>query len=235
MNNLQTFYRSREWETLTHVVRNERTADDGLLYCEHCGKPIVREYDAICHHMIALTDTNVNDATISLNPDNIQVVHHKCHNQIHSKLSWDINSKQVYLVWGCPLAGKTTYVQDVMIEGDLIIDVDSIWQALSGLDRYVKPGRLTGVVLDVRDHLIDLVRTRKGKWRNAYVIGSYPIRAERERLIKRLGAREIFIAVSGAEALRRASQLQDKRAFVDYQKFILEWQEKFTPPPTIEI
>ena len=74
---IQSFYRSQEWVRLTHIIRHERTGDDGLLLCEHCGKPIVKAYDAICHHVIGLNESNVHDASIALNPDNIQVVHHR--------------------------------------------------------------------------------------------------------------------------------------------------------------
>ena len=35
---------------------------------------------------------------------------------------------------------------------------------------------------------------RKGKWKNAYVIGGYPAKMERERLEQRLNAESIFIS-----------------------------------------
>ena len=37
---LQAFYKSRQWETFIDRIRLERTGEDGLLLCEHCGKPI---------------------------------------------------------------------------------------------------------------------------------------------------------------------------------------------------
>ena len=34
--------------------------------------------------------------------------------------------KQVYIIYGSPLSGKTTYVKEHAQKGDLIIDIDNI-------------------------------------------------------------------------------------------------------------
>ena len=214
---LYNFYRSDKWTNLLKVIRDERLTPDKFLYCEYCGKPIVRAYDCIGHHVIELTEENYTDANISLNPDNIQLVHHKCHNLIHNKLSY--SGRQVFIVYGSPLAGKTSYVREAMNEGDLIVDIDNIWSCISGCDRYVKPNRLKSVVFSVRDNLLESVRYRRGKWLNAYVIGGYPYQAERERLADQLGARLIHIDTSKGECLNRLSQCED-RDIVEWAKYI---------------
>lgn len=193
---------------------------EGQLYCEYCGKPMVRAYDIIGHHVIELTEENYADANISLNPDNIKLVHHKCHNIIHNKLSY--SSRQVYIVYGSPLSGKTTYVNEVAESGDLIIDLDSIWQCVSGQPRYVKPNRLKSVVFSVRDNLLESVKYRRGKWLNAYIIGGYPLANERERLASTLGARLIYIDSSKEECIKRLSQCQD-RDISEWTKYIDTW------------
>ena len=55
---LYNFYRSKEWERLLIVLKNERVDNAGNIICEHCGKPIVRAYDCIGHHKIELTKEN---------------------------------------------------------------------------------------------------------------------------------------------------------------------------------
>ena len=197
--------------------------EDYTKICEHCGKPIVNKYDCIGHHKIELTNSNVYDADVALNPDNIMLVHHRCHNKIHNKLG--IGIKQVYLVYGSPLSGKTTFVQESMNPGDLIVDIDNIWQCVSGCERYVKPNRLKQNVFAIRDELIRMVRMRQGNWLNAYVIGGYPLISERERLIKSLGAREVFIDTPKEVCLERAVNRPE-----EYSKYILDWFEKYTPP-----
>lgn len=230
MFTLATFYKSKQWEKCIRLIRMQRVDAEGRNICEHCGKPIIREYDCIGHHKQVLTEENVNDTNISLNPENIALVHHRCHNKIHEKLSFNNHLKYVYLIYGPPLSGKSTYVKEVMNEGDLIVDVDSIWECVSGLDRYMKPKRLIGTVLGVRDKLIEDIKFRRGRWNNAYVIGGYPMISERERLTRVLGAREIFIDTSVHECLERAEQIKDKRRNLDYQRFILDWKEKYHPP-----
>lgn len=227
MFNLGTFYRSREWRTLLDSLKLERVDDKGQIICKYCNKPITKAYDIIGHHKIELTEENVNDFNISLNPANIVFVHHRCHNYIHNKLGY--SGRKVFLVYGSPLSGKTTWVNNNMSEGDMVVDMDSIWQCISGCDRYIKPNRLKSVVFKVRDSLLDSIKYRYGKWRNAYIIGGYPYQSERERLCKELGAREIFIDVSKDECLNRLQSSEDRNK-EEWEKYIDEWFDRYTPP-----
>lgn len=217
---LYNFYRSKEWENLLKVLKNERIDSEGNIICEHCGKPIVRAYDCIGHHITELTEENYTDYNISLNPVNIKLVHHKCHNIIHNKLY--SNNRQVFIVYGSPLAGKSSYVAEAMNEGDLIINIDNIWECVSGCDRYVKPNRLKSVVFSVRDNLLESVKYRRGKWLNAYIIGGYPYQAERERLAESLGAREVFIDTSYKECIKRLDGCQDRDKKL-WEQYISDW------------
>lgn len=227
MVTLDNFYQSKEWIKLYTMLRIQRTDQDGNLICWHCGKPITQKYDAIAHHTIFLTDQNVNDHSISLNPDLIQFVHHRCHNRIHNKLGYQ--RQEIYLVYGSPLSGKSTYVETVREPGDLILDIDRIWKCFSGENLYHKPPKLNAVIFGVRDYIIDSIRIRRGKWNNAYVIGGYPLISERERLCRMLGAREIYIDSTKEECLQRLEQdpERDKKEWTDY---INAWWERYTPP-----
>lgn len=218
---LYNFYRSKEWERLLQVLKNERIDSQGYNVCEECGKPIVRAYDCIGHHKKELTEENYTDYNISLNPDNIALVHHRCHNRIHNKLGY--TQRQVYVVYGSPLSGKSSYVAEAMAEGDLIIDMDSIWQCVSGCERYVKPNRLKSVVFSVRDNLLESVKYRRGKWLNAYIIGGYPFKAERDRLIDTLGAREVFIDTDKETCLNRLLACEDSRNKDEWERYINDW------------
>lgn len=218
---LYNFYRSDEWEKLLQILKGERLDSQGYIICAECGKPIVRAYDCIGHHIIELTEENYTDANISLNPDNIALIHHKCHNKIHNKLGYA--QRQVFIVYGSPLSGKSSYVAEAMAEGDLIIDMDSIWQCVSGCERYVKPNRLKSVVFSVRDNLLESVRYRRGKWLNAYIIGGYPFKAERDRLIDTLGAREVFIDTDKETCLNRLLACEDSRDKAEWERYINDW------------
>lgn len=206
-NNLSSFYRSKEWEQLSKCIRLERVNSCGDLLCEECGKVIVHPYDAICHHVEHLTETNVHDANISLNPDNIQVVCRRCHNKIHERFGFNKTSyvkptKRVYIVWGSPCSGKTTYVEECAGEHDLIVDIDRLYEAMC----LTRSNKLTGNVLQIYRQLIDMVKTRNGKWHNAWIMRTLPLKIDRELLLKEVGgdAELIHIDTPKDECFRRA-------------------------------
>lgn len=232
---LDTFYRCDDWRRFRDIVMADRLTDDGLTICEYCGKPIVRAYDIILHHCNTfLTEDNVNDVEISLNPDNIMLIHHRCHNFIHNKLGY--KRKEIYLVYGPPLSGKTTWVKDNANENDLIIDMNNIWECVNSIaaDKGYKPMCLNSIVFGVRDYLIESVRIRRGRWNNAYVVGGYPLISERERLCRSLGAREIFIEASKDECLERI-KLDAQRSVKDWTMYIDDWWKKYGGPPASPI
>ena len=228
---LSSFYRSREWERLRQILRLERVNGDGQIICEHCGQPIVMAYDCIAHHKTELTDANYRDAAISLNPDNIALVHHACHNAIHNKTGY--KTPKVYIVWGSPMSGKSTYVGSDAKYGDLILDIDKLWQAVSGRPEYDKPNRIRENVLALRDAMLTMIEQRRGFWQTAYVIGGYALPSERERLANRLSAECIFIDTSKDVCLRRLAESHDGRKKSEWEKYIADWwetYERFLPP-----
>ena len=228
-NNTFEFYRSKEWTQLLQILRTERTNEDGQIICEYCQKPIVRAYDMIGHHKEELTEENVNDYNVSLNPENIAFVHHRCHNFIHNK--FNSSMRKVYLVYGAPLSGKSEFVSENMAEGDLIVEMNRIWKCISGCEKaYIKPKRLNAIAFRMRDNLLDAVKYRVGKWRNAYIVGGYPLQAERERLCRELGAEEIYIQASKEECLAKLESIDDGRDKDEWKAYIEDWFDKYTPP-----
>lgn len=200
ITNLADFYRSKDWERFIRVLAAERVDENGLIICEHCGKPIVAKYDRIAHHKKHLTLGNVNDVNVALNPENIAFVHHRCHNEIHERFGFGHPNikrcKKVYVVYGSPCSGKTTYAHSVASAGDIILDVDKIWGCIGvcGDDAHFgRDDRLKSNVFRVRDCILDMVKTRFGDWNNAYIIGGYPLIAERERMATIYGAEMIHI------------------------------------------
>lgn len=89
---LDNFYQSKAWIKCYTLLRLERTDENGNLICWHCHKPIVHKYDAIAHHTIFLTEMNVNDTSISLNP----ILYSLCIIAaiIGSITSWDIGGRK---------------------------------------------------------------------------------------------------------------------------------------------
>lgn len=218
MFTLSSFYRSDEWEKFRQVIINERTKSDGFIYDEVTNLPIIKPYDIILHHKIVLTEQNVNDFNISLNPDNIQIVSHATHNMIHGRFGYE-GSRHIYLVYGSPCSGKSTYVKSVAGSDDLILDIDRIYQCISNNEEHIKSKRLSSYVFKIRDLILDMVKTRYGRCSNVYIIGGYPYLGEREKLCSLLGAEEIFIDVPKEECIARAKATRPN----EYIKYIDDW------------
>ena len=227
MYTLDNFYQSKEWLRFRQVVIAERVKDDGLVYDEITGQPIVRPYDIILHHTIFLTEDNVNDRAVSLNPDLIKIVSHKTHNLIHEKFGYV--RREIYLVYGAPLSGIREYVDTVAQPGDLIIDINSIWDCLTPQGSSVRPKKLNSIVFGARDFLLDSVKVRRGQWTNAYICGGYPLISERERICKTLGAREIFIDATREECEARLLLIRDTEERKQYASYIDDWFRKYSP------
>lgn len=234
-NNQQTFYKSKEWETFRKIVIDKRTHDDGFIYCDECGKPILKKYDLVLHHKEELNDFNVLDRNISLNEDNIEVLHFKCHNQRHQRFGYNKTSthrpvkKHVYIVYGSPLAGKSTWVRDVANKDDLVVDLDSIWQMISINPKYEKPAALKSTVFDMRDHMYDIIRYRSGNWMNAYIITGGALRGDRERLKQRVGADDfIFIDTDKETCIKRVQERYDDAIMrAKWYEYIIDWFDKY--------
>lgn len=194
------FYKSKAWEDFRKIVIAERTADDGFVYCAHCGKPIVNKYDLIVHHKKELDEVNVNDVEVALNPDNVECIHFDCHNKVHKRFGYGtpprfkgVISKKVYIVYGSSCSGKSTYVEEHAEEKDLVMDLDKIKASICITNdiHKVNPA-INRVAFDIRETIYKDIQMRRGNWRNAWVIGVLADEQERERLKQRLGADEII-------------------------------------------
>lgn len=228
-DNRRAFYSSKVWTGFLKSLRLERIQPDGQLICEHCGKPILKSYDCIGHHITELTEENVCDASIALNPANVMLIHFRCHNEIHRRFGYHGKTvKQVFIVYGAPCAGKSTWVRENADADDLVLDLDRLWQAVraESCGRYDKPDAVRHIVFDLRDCIIDDIRTRRGKWRNAYIIGGYPLEAERQRLSATVGADKLIFIDTPEEICRQRAG--EKSA--DWVGYVADWFSRYSPP-----
>ena len=219
--NPHDLYKSKEWQQLLENLKLERVNEEGKLICEYCGAEIVKAYDCIGHHKIPLNNINVNDYNISLNPENIMLIHFKCHNKVHHRFGYELPQK-VYIVYGSPCSGKSTWVDEQATADDLIVDIDKIWECISFCDKYNKPKKLQQNVFEIRNTLLEQIKMRLGNWQNAFIVGTYPLKMERQRLADKLGAELIFIETEKDICLNRAKNDASR-------KYIEEWFESFQP------
>lgn len=224
-NSLSQFYNSAEWRSFRAVLIQQRTSPiDGILYSEYSQKPLLKSYDIVLHHKQPLTVQNVNNYDISLNPENILICSQQEHNEIHSRFGYAVQ-KKVFYVYGAPCSGKTTFVNSIKGNSDFIVDMDNIWQCITGGQRYEKPNALKTIAFNVRDSLLEMVKTRAGNFERAYIIDGGAIKGVRERKIDLYRAEPIFINTDKKECLKRLyndTQRSDVQKKL-WEKYINDW------------
>ena len=234
-----SFYAGDDWAECKARVLNERLKN-GAIYCEHCGGVIVKDFNPreknnagamVFHHITHLTEANMNNAAISINPRNIAILHWQCHNEVHKRFTGQNTrpEKKVYLITGAPCSGKTTFARERMEEGDVIVDIDDIWQQISGQPRYTKPAAVKPLVFAARDALEDQVRMGAGTWRNAFIIRSLPLAMDRKRIAERIGAEVITIDATKEDCLERLRNNPQGRNVAEYEKHIENYFIMFSP------
>ena len=215
---LHSFYASDTWYSFKTNLMITR----GMV-CQYCNKEILSRYECIPHHIKELTLLNVNDYAISLNEDNIMLVHLSCHNKLHDRYG-GYKQKKVYLVHGAPLSGKSTLVNNSAGKGDLILDIDNLWDAICIGGSQHKPDSIRQIAFKLYDTMLDAIRMRHGRWYVAWVIGTFPLLGERERMVLLLGAELIHVECSIDECLNRCGKDEQHRKYVhDYFERYQPW------------
>jgi predicted kinase len=215
---IHAFYCSKEFTELSLLMKLKSGGK-----CANCGG-IFPVADLRTHHKQELTLGNIHDPRITLNADNLEVLCHDCHNRKHKRFAAVPGARRVFVVWGAPCSGKSTYVAQCATHKDLIIDLDRIHLAICNCGLYDKPDATKAEAFALRDKLLERIRYRAGKWEDAYIIGGYPDRTEREQIKREYNAVLIHIDTPREECVRRACK-DDSRAAV--RDTVIKWVEEY--------
>ena len=159
------FYNGAEWKILKKQMIERATKSDGFVYDELNGERIIMKGDIIVHHLVELTDDNINNVEVSLNPDNLRVVSFRHHNELHSRFG-ATPRKKVYWLFG---AGDAyPFINEHSTQEDIIVDIGRIRRAVSFSDERKKA--TDAAVFAARDAVLDCIYTRRGKWLNAWIV-----------------------------------------------------------------
>ena len=217
----KNFYNGVKWKQLREHILSR----DNYL-CQDCFKLGMITGAEEVHHIIEIAD----DWDKRYDSDNLISLCKKCHSRRHGKFQGGTKkNKKVYIVYGAPLSGKTTYVINNKEDGDLVIDMDKLHQAITLLPLYNKPDTVRDNVFAVKDALIDSIRRNIGSYNSAWIIGGYPIKKDREDLAKGLKAELIYIHSDKEESLRRLKECDDYRKVMNFkwEQYIEDWFDKF--------
>ena len=239
---LSDFYNGDDWANCKAQVLNDRITSDGKVYCEHCGKEITKDFNPnkrnnrnaiVYHHKIELNIINVNDASISINPENIATLHWQCHNEIHNRFVGsngnNLPTKKIYLVTGASCSGKSSFVKERATDNDIVIDIDDIWEFVTRGNRYYKPYWAKTFVFAIYNAMIEKVKTTQlnGTWHNAFIIESQPSAKDRNDRASELNAEVVIMDATEEECLQRLYENPNGRNIKDYEKFIKDYFKWF--------
>lgn len=143
-----------------------------------------------------------------------------------------IEGFRVVVVWGSPASGKTTYVKQHMKQGDMVVDLDNIKQAISLHGKTASMSNLMPVALDIRAHIYDLIADRQTiKADTVWVVAGLPKQSDRDYIKAKLRPNEMKHIDSNVDTCI-AHALEDKER-VDKEiqlKIIYKWFEEYDSP-----
>lgn len=142
-------------------------------------------------------------------------------------MSATLQKPEVVIVCGPPGSGKSSYVEKHRGPVDLVIDLDRIWQAFTGLPYYEKPAGLLGYILAARDAVLYKLNSVGPVRRVWFVIGA-PTSGEREEFASKYNAKVIVLNISPTECLRRIRN--DPRRSDKWQLWeplVIKWHSKY--------
>lgn len=128
----------------------------------------------------------------------------------------------IYIIYGSPCSGKSTYISEHAKDGDLICDVDLIYQAISGKDPHDADLYIHEIALKLREELFDIIKNRRGRWNDVYITSIANNDKDLQALKERVNADKlIFIDTPYEECIKRSLGRPD------YFKFLInEWFDK---------
>lgn len=125
----------------------------------------------------------------------------------------------VYLIYGSPCSGKSTYIKEHFKAGDIVCDVDRIYSALCFNEEHQTELYAQEIASKLNDTLLDIIRDREGHWKNAYVVSLANTKEKLDKVIERVNADEaIYIDTPFEVCIKRAKE----RPFY-FQWLIEEW------------
>lgn len=117
-----------------------------------------------------------------------------------------------------------------MRSGDLIVDIDEIYSAISGLNKYDKPTEIFQYALAARDGIyyrLEHPFARKKNVRHAWIIAGLPKLEERTALVKRFNAELIILDRSVNDCVYQVQQGDRPERAKDVEKFATKWWKNY--------
>lgn len=136
------------------------------------------------------------------------------------------------LVTGPPCAGKTSYVRERAKPGDVIVDFDTLANALSGMAGHDHPQAVMPFVRRVFRAAVREIARRPLRSRDAWIIRTAPERNTRNEYRQAIpGLRVVVLATDAGTCKERAARERPER----WPEIIDDWWRRYEPDPRDEV
>lgn len=139
----------------------------------------------------------------------------------------DLIEPKIYLIWGSPACGKTTYVKDNKQDNDIVIDIDALREAIT-MSECKTYDYHKDIVITLRDTLYNIIKNKRQLEGDVWVIACLSNADKRNDLISRIKVDEsIHIEATEDECISRAmndSERIDKELQI---RIINDWFNNF--------
>lgn len=218
-------YNQRAWRDLSRRIRRDRPT------CETPG------CDNPSEQVDHIDGDEDNDAEW-----NLQALCRPCHStkgHLAGELSAPTRERRgrhgataVTVVAGPPAAGKSTYVHENAQPGDLVVDYDAIYAALSGQPTHVRPDDLRGLVLDARDAVLSRLEIANGEVARAWIIHAAPLAEQRASLRARFDAEIVLLLPDRRTCEQRLRDRERAGAGDGWLAVLDQWFRTYEPSPS---
>ena len=169
---------------------------------------------------------------------NLQCLCHECHSRKSRRerdfgMTGPIDAERktyVTIICGPAGSGKTTAALKMMQPGDLIIDMDAIYSALSGMSLHEHPPGLLPFAASARDAVLARLR-RQSDVQRAWIVTTEARADRRRELAERVGADAVYIyAVPYAVCMQRiAADPLRHRSMAAWHTLVERWWLDYRP------
>lgn len=111
----------------------------------------------------------------------------------------------VTLVCGPPCGGKSRYVREHAKPGDLIVDLDLLMRALTGLPMHEHVEAVKPLAFDARDAVLERLWSGSHDVRQAWIVTTAATEKQRATYVRR-GCRVVMVTASPEELRRRCAK-----------------------------
>ncbi len=189
------------------------------------------------HHIISV---EINLA-LALREDNCAALCTGCHSMIERMERAGQSTRRLFVngivtvLCGPPGSGKSTYVSKHKLPGDIIIDVDALMRALTGMDAHGNNMAALPLVLAAKESIIQSIQSNGIRGANAWLTTLAPIPDERRELKRRLNAKIIVFSISRETCLQRiiGDRTRDAREG-EWVGLIDQWWNDYIREPNVD-